>query len=140
MNKQEIAQLLKDYHWMVNEIKRQRELLKDFPGATTGKYGIEATQPKAPYQTGDPVAREVERRYGKYKWVEKLEQRVTFVQERIHVIQAEREKAVLECMLDGMSMVAISRHMGLSERHVFRLRDSVVDKMSGMSGMSGLAG
>ena len=89
--------------------------------------------PKAQGVTSDPVALEVIRREKKSKWVEKLEEKVLFIQKRISVITNEREKAVLECMLDGLSMSAIGRHMGLSERHIRRLKDSIVSKMSEMS-------
>jgi len=52
------------------------------------------------------------------------------------VITDEREKAVLNCMLDGMSVRAISKHMGLSERHVFRIKDSIVQQMADMADLS----
>ncbi len=136
MNKREIENALRDYKWMINEIKRQRELLDDAGSNLTAKYGIEAAMPKAKGATSDPVAQEVIRREKKSKWVHKLEQKVTFIQKRIPVIKNERERAVLECLLDGMSMRAISNHMGLSERHIFRIRDSIVNQMADMSDLS----
>jgi len=140
MNKKQIANALRDYSWMINEIKRQRKMLEDAGDGITAQYGIEASLPKGSGQNSDPVFREYLRREKKSKWVEKLEEKVLFIQERIPNITEEREKAVLECLLDGMSMIAISRHMGLSERHIFRIRDSIVDKMAGMAGMSGMSG
>nr|WP_277752111.1 LuxR C-terminal-related transcriptional regulator [Halobacillus salinus] len=41
-------------------------------------------------------------------------------------MEDERERAVLECLLDGMSMVAIGHHMGLSRRHVYNLKGNIV--------------
>ncbi|WP_406945743.1 LuxR C-terminal-related transcriptional regulator [Halobacillus sp. SY10] len=130
MNKKQIENALRDYNWMINEIKRQRELLEDAGTNLVAQSGIESTLPKAQGEIGDPVAREIVRRDKKYTWVHKLEVKVTFIQERMAVIEEEREKAVLECLLDGMSMVAISRHMGLSRRHIYNLKDNVVEKLS----------
>uniref|UniRef100_UPI0009885205 LuxR C-terminal-related transcriptional regulator n=1 Tax=Caenibacillus caldisaponilyticus TaxID=1674942 RepID=UPI0009885205 len=135
----QIAAMLRDYHWMVNEIQRQRKILEDAGEGLTAQYGIEGSLPKPKGAPNDPVYREYLRREKKTKWIERLEQKVLFIQEYSKAITNEREKAVLECMLDGMSMIAISRHMGLSERHVFRIRDSIVDKMAKMAGMSGMA-
>lgn len=130
MNKKQIKNALRDYNWMINEIKRQRELLEDAGTNLVAQSGIESTLPKAQGKTGDPVAREVVRRDKNLTWIHKLEVKVTFIQERMAVIEEEREKAVLECLLDGMSMVAISRHMGLSRRHIYNLKENVVEKIS----------
>ncbi len=136
MNKKQIADTLRNYHWMVNEIKRQRELLKDAGTNLVAQSGVEAAQPKAQGDPGDPVGREVIRRDKKYTWIDKLEKKVSFIQERMYVVVDEREKVVLECLLDGMSMTAISSHMGLSSRHIQRIKNSIVSQMSEMSGMS----
>ena len=133
VDKKEIEQALRDYRWMIKEIQRQREMLSHYETKVTAQTGIEAVMPKAKGITSDPVALEVIRRDKKSKWVEKLEEKVLFIQKRISVITNEREKAVLECMLDGLSMRAIGRHMGLSERHIFRLRNSIVSQMADMS-------
>ena len=137
MNKKQIEQALRDYSWMINEIKRQRELLNEIGSNNlVAASGIESAMPKAKGTTSDPVALEVIRRDKANRWVQKLEEKVLFIQKRIHIITDEREKAVLECMLDGLSMRAIANHMGLSERHVFRIRDSIVKQMADMSDMS----
>src|SRR5690625_1110577 len=115
---------------MINEIKRQRELLNHVGGNVVAQGGIESSLPKAKGLTSDPVAMEVIRRDKKSKWIEKLENKVLFIQKRIHIITDEREKAVLECMLDGMSMIAISHHMGLSRRHIYNIKESIVDKIA----------
>lgn len=133
MNEKQIENTLRDYNWMINEIKRQRELLED-PGTNlVAQSGIESTLPKAQGESGDPVAREVVRRDKKYTWIHKLEVKVSFIQEGMAVIEEEREKAVLECLLDGMSMVAISKHMGLSRRHIYTLKDRIVNRISDYS-------
>lgn len=130
MDKKQIEQVLRDYNWMINEIKRQRELLSDIGGNVVAQGGIESAMPKAQGGTSDPVALEVIRRDKASKWVINLESKVLFVQQRIHVVTDEKEKAVLECMLDGMSMVAIGKHMGLSRRHIYTLKNNITSHIA----------
>lgn len=136
MDKKEIEQILRDYNWMINEIKRQRELM----GIKGGNLVAHLDgMPKAKGSASDPVALEVVRRDEASRWVQKLEEKVLFVQKRMKNITNERERAVLECFLDGMSILAISKHMGLSERHIRRLKDSIVSKMSEMPNMPNMS-
>jgi len=130
MNEKKIEQALRDYNWMINEIKRQRDLLSHVGGNVVAQGGIESSMPKAQGETSDPVAQEVIRRDKASRWVLNLEDKVLFIQKRIHVITDEKEKAVLECMLDGLSMVAIGKHMGLSRRHVYNIKTSIVSKIA----------
>ncbi|MFT8928510.1 MAG: helix-turn-helix domain-containing protein [Sporolactobacillus sp.] len=136
MNKKDIAKILRDYFWIINEIARQRKMMSEVSANMTGQYGIESSLPHGKNGRSDPVANEVERRDKKFKWIAKLEEKALYVQKGATLITDEREKAVLECMLDGMSIIAISRHMGLSRRHVQRIRDDIADKMSQMSHLS----
>lgn len=134
MNKKEVEQALKDYNWMLNEIKRQRQEIEYYDGGNlVAQGGIDSVMPKAQGGTGDPVAMEVVRRENKSDWILKLERKVLFIQKRIPVIQDEREKAVLECMLDGMSMSAIGHHMGLSRRHIYTLKESITSQFAHFS-------
>src|SRR5690625_5082644 len=108
MNEKQIEQALRDYNWMINEIKRQRGLMGYTGGNLVPQGSIESVMPKPQGETSDPVALEVIRRDKASRWVENLEEKVLFIQQRMHVIADEKEKAVLECMLDGLSMVARS--------------------------------
>src|SRR5699024_11570578 len=62
MNKREIEQALRDYNWMIKEIKRQRELLGHIETNIVSQSGLESSMPKAQGVTSDPVALEVIRR------------------------------------------------------------------------------
>lgn len=128
MNKQEIEQALRDYSWMLNEIKRQRELLSHIGSNITSQGGVESSLPKPQGTTSDPVALEVIRRNKASRWVQNLEEKVLFIQKRIPIITDEREKAVLECMLDGLSMKAIGQHMGLSRSHIYNIKESIIEQ------------
>src|SRR5699024_8571644 len=120
MNKKQIEQALRDYLWMMNEIIREREELNHIIG---GNLISKITDmPKASGTTGDPVANEVIRRNETSRRIQKLEKKVVYIQKRRKAITDEREIAVLNCMLDGMSMRAIGNHMGLSRQHIYRLK------------------
>jgi len=127
MEKHEIEQILRDYHWMIREIERLRNLLGDAGERVVRNYET-LDMPKPQGGKTDPVAIEAARRERSWKKLRTYEQKVMFVQERIDIIQDERERTVLDCMLDGMSMRAIANHMGLSRRHVQNLKDNIVEQ------------
>lgn len=128
MDKKDVAKILHDYGWIISEIARQRRMLSSVNTQMTARYGLDATMPRRT-GTNDPVSNEVVHRERKNKWIAKLEAKALYVQERLAAIDDEREIAILECIMDGMSMVAIQRHMGISKSHLFRLRDSIIEKM-----------
>jgi len=133
MNKKEIEQILKDYHWMINSIKIMRKSLQEGgEERITAQYGDESALPKPKGTTSDPVYRELLRREKRWRKIEQYERKVKMIQDRIHVIQDEREFEVLHWLLDGKSYSWIAKHMGLSERHIRRLKDSIVEQMSEM--------
>lgn len=129
----DIKHILSNYHWMIKEVKRINELLDDPDVNVTSKYGTEAGMPRAKGVGADALSNEVVRRSKKFERKKRLVDKIKFIQERMYLITSEREKVVLDCLLDGMSIGAISNHMGLSRKHIERLRESIVVKMSHMS-------
>ncbi|WP_010094163.1 helix-turn-helix domain-containing protein [Ornithinibacillus scapharcae] len=129
----EIIEILSNYHWMIKEVKRIDYLLDNTDQSLTAQYGIEATMPKPKGLTSDAMTNEIIRRDKKLNRKVRMLRKIEFVQNSLHLITDEREKVVLDCLLDGMSINAIANHMGLSRRHIHRLRDSIVCKMSHMS-------
>jgi hypothetical protein len=127
MTKHEIEQTLRDYHWMIREIERLRELLGDAGERIVQNFEV-LGMPKAKGGRSDPVALEASRRERHWKKLRAYERKVMYVQERLDIIQDERERTVLDCMLDGMSMRAIAHHMGLSRRHIQNMKDSIVEQ------------
>ncbi|MEH7251908.1 DNA-binding response regulator [Neobacillus niacini] len=128
-NKFQIYGILKDYFWMLREIQRlDRELTKtDFRG--TAQYGIEASLPHGQGIVSQAIENEVIRRSKKSDNMVEYARKVNFVNERFYKITDEKEKVILDCLLDGMSIIAISKHLGLSRRRVNELRDDIVDKL-----------
>ena len=58
------------------------------------------------------------------------------VQDKIHLITVDREIEVLRWLLEGKSLRWIGMHMGLSDRHIGRIKDTVIRKMSHISDTS----
>ncbi|MEK3935945.1 DNA-binding response regulator [Sporosarcina sp. FSL W7-1349] len=136
MTEKQIEQLLKDYHWMINSVKIMREGLNDIGDGLTAQYGLDAAMPKASGNHSDPIYREFTRREKRWKKIVDYERKIKVVQERMHVITIDREVEVLHWLLEGKSMRWIGLHMGLSDRHIGRIKDTVVRKMSQMSDRS----
>jgi hypothetical protein len=136
LNKIEIANILKDYHWMIKSIKLLRSSMVSAGERVVRQYGPDSDMPKAQGGTSDPVFQEIVRREKRWKKIDEYEYRVSIIQQRLHVIREEREFEVLHWLLEGKSIRWISIHMGLSDRHIRRIRESIVAQMSGMSDMS----
>ena len=133
MMKEEMEQLLKDYHWMMNSVKVIREGMNEVGEGMTARYGLEAAMPKGNGRPGDPIYREFNRREKRLKKVYEYERKIQLVQELIPLITEDREIEVLHWLLEGKSLRWIGRHMQLSDRHIGRIKDAVIDKMLQMS-------
>lgn len=129
VNEKQIEQLLKDYHWMINSVAMMREGLNDVGGSFTAQYGLEAAMPKAAGGHSDPIYQEVNRREKRWKKISDYEQKIKTVQDRIHLVTIDREIEVLHWLLEGKSMRWIGSHMGLSDRHIGRIKDTVIRRM-----------
>jgi DNA-binding NarL/FixJ family response regulator len=129
-NKFQIYGILKDYHWMLHEIKRIDNYLRGTDFSGTAQYGIEATLPHAIGIVGRALENEVIRRNKKSESMIEYAKKVNFINERMNRITDEREKVVLDCLLDGLSITAISKHMGIGRTRVTEIRDGIVDKLA----------
>jgi len=129
VNKKEIENILKDYHWMINSIKVLRQSMDDAGEGLTSKYGEEAGMPKPQGVTSDPIFKEVVRREKRFKKIAEYEVKVQIVQDRMAVIKDDREFEVLHWLLEGKSYRWIALHMGLSHSHIRRIKEAIVDQM-----------
>jgi uncharacterized protein YerC len=130
MNKREIGNILKDYHWMMNSIKLLRESMQGAGERVVRQYGPDSDMPKPKGGTSDPVFQEYLRREKRWKKVQQYEDKVNAIQRRIHVIKDERELEVLHWLLEGKSYRWIALHMGLSHSHIGRIRDSIIEQLA----------
>lgn len=126
----QIESILKDYHWMMNSIKILRGSMKDAGEGLTPQYGESAGMPKAQGTTHDPVYKECVRRERRYSVIQRYEEKISVIQDRMHLITDDRETEVLHWLLEGKSYRWIAMHMGLSHTQIGRIKDSIVKKMS----------
>lgn len=136
INRYNLDQWLKDYHWMVSEISKARELSRkamadstNYKGAKISQYGEESSLPKASGGTSDPVSFEALRRANAFSRYLRYEAKVREVQERSKYVVGEREIYVLNRILDGDSMRKIGQSMKLSEATIRRIRERILDMM-----------
>lgn len=129
----EIENALRDYSWMIKEIQRLKDDLNSINISMTAQYGIEAAMPKSG-AISNPVEREVINKERKQKTLQKFEEKIKFIETHSSYITDDRQIAILNCMLDGMSIVAISQHMGFSEKKVYTLKDEIVRKLKENTG------
>ena len=129
-NEKTIYEILSNYFWMIKEIERLDAVLDETEFNGTAQYGEESAMPKAKGGViQDAIANEVTRREKKNRRRIRLLHKVEFIQERMDRIQDEREKVVLDCLLDGMSINRVSSHLGLTRRHIHNLRKKIVERM-----------
>lgn len=127
LSKHQLYGLLKSYHWKIKEIKRMKEELDDTEFTGTAGYGIEATMPSAKGGISRALETEVLRRCKKQKRLRGYVDEVNYINSRTDLIQDERQKAILDCMLDGMSMTAIAKHLKMSRTWVNKVQDEIVE-------------
>lgn len=130
MNKWQIEALLKDYHWKLHSVRIMRESIGEVSSNLTAQYGLEAAMPKSKGSPSDPILKEVERRDKRWKKILAYEREIQFIQARLSLVIDERESEVLHWLLEGKSMRWIGFHMGLSDRHIGRIKKSISNQIS----------
>ncbi|MED4727231.1 hypothetical protein P9597_03565 [Aneurinibacillus migulanus] len=127
---------LTEYHWMIKEIERlKRDLDKVTITAPEGsalvaQYGIEATLPKGKGKKVAYLSVSEERYEKKLQRMKHLEEKVRRIQEAADKITCEKERAVIECILDGERMNFIARHVGISRQYLNEIRRKLIKKMA----------
>ena len=126
-NKHQIYGILKDYHWKLREIiQLEKDLQKtDFSGVA--QYGIEATLPNGKGIVGKAIENEIIRRSNKSERIVDYAKEVNFINENMHKVKDEKQKVVLDCMLDGFSISAIAHHMQTNRKFIHKMIDDIVD-------------
>ncbi|WP_068983886.1 helix-turn-helix transcriptional regulator [Lysinibacillus xylanilyticus] len=134
MNKEQIEQALKDYRWMLSTLEIHRDAVTKMGDngikSATAQYGEEAGMPKGQGSNSDPVFNDVIRReIYSTRIILDYKRKVKEIQNRMKYITKPRDIEILHWMLEGKSFAWIGNHMKLSERHIRRIKDSIVDQM-----------
>ena len=114
---------------MLREIQRLDHELQKTDFAGVAQYGIEATLPRAIGIVGKAIENEVIRREKKSERLHEYIEKVNFVNQRLCKVTDEKEKVVLDCLLDGMNITAIAHHLQLSRKNIHMMRDSIVHRL-----------
>jgi len=122
---QEIESALRNYHWLIKEVVRLKYDLGMIgnPSANKGEIGPKMGRPF------NPTLNEVIRREHKQETLEKFESKINYVERNTEIITNDRELTVLNCLLDGMNINNISRHMGYSKRTIYSIKESIIEKI-----------
>nr|WP_289038256.1 DNA-binding response regulator [uncultured Allobacillus sp.] len=129
MKEKEIKYILHNYHWMIQTIALKRSELNDAGESLIAQYGLAAAMPKAQGMNSDPIYNEVERRQKAHASIEKIERKVRFIQDNMHVITDVKEKLVLNKMLDGHSLRMIARQTGMTFSMVRTHKNNIAEKL-----------
>ncbi|MGF9907912.1 hypothetical protein [Brevibacillus porteri] len=121
---------IRDYSFSLREIDRIKGYLKSAGEGTVGAYGIEASLPRGKGVTSDKTNREVMKRERRWKRLKKLEESIQRVDRAAETITNDKERAVLECIMDGVRMNMIARHVGVSRTRLNEIKRELIKKMA----------
>lgn len=129
VNKYQLYDMVRSYAWKVKALQRLRNELEDVDCSSTAQYGIEATLPKGS-GVGRPVEAELARRENKRQRIAKYEEEIQYIIEKMNTLTDDLEREMLDCLLDGHSLAAAGRHLGIPKTTAQRIYDEIVDKMA----------
>jgi cystathionine beta-lyase family protein involved in aluminum resistance len=123
---EEIESAIRNYHWLIKEIARLKNEL--------GLIGNPLMNKNEPGQQRNgrpqnPTLNEVIRRETRLETLKKFQEKVEYVERNTLVDLDDREMTVLNCLLDGMNISNISRHMGYSKRTIYSIKEEIVAKV-----------
>ncbi|WP_445477381.1 hypothetical protein ACULLL_12680 [Lysinibacillus irui] len=96
-----------------------------FAAASTAKYGIEATMPKAVGGTSDPVHAHVQIRAAREVRINKIKEELLMVQNLTDKVTGDIEQEVLFWLLEGMPFRWIGAKLNMSHTSVQRVREHI---------------
>jgi hypothetical protein len=123
---------LRSYHWMDNEIDRLnkeiRKAIQFYVGESSmvAQWGIEATLPKAKGTKPSTMTISEEKYERQIKRVAALEEKVRKINQAVELLVDEKERTVMECILDGERMNIIARHVGVSRTRLNEIKRAIV--------------
>ncbi|MFE1630758.1 hypothetical protein ACFLFF_28855, partial [Brevibacillus reuszeri] len=121
---------IRDYSFSLREIDRIKGILKDAGEGTVGAYGIDASLPKGKGTTSDKTHREAVKRERYWERLRRLEASIQRVDRGSETITDDKERAVLECIMDGVRMNMIARHVGVSRSYLNDIKRELIKKMA----------
>jgi hypothetical protein len=127
---------LHSYHWMLREIERLKKELNEAIQAfgpssrLTAVYGDEAGMPKGQGLRLSTMSISEKRFDRQWQRLKKLELKVEKINQAADQITDDKERTVLECILDGVRMNMVARHVGISRTRLNEIKRLIVKKMA----------
>ncbi|MEF3302401.1 hypothetical protein [Paenibacillus sp. GYB003] len=123
---EQVEEELKDYPWMVREIDRLRDALQEAGSGLTGVYGLDGAMPKGKGRHADSVNREAQMREKHWSRLRQLEAKVKRLDEAAERVSDDRQRTVLEWIMEGRRMNHIARHIGVSRQRLHELKRELI--------------
>lgn len=134
---QKVDEDLKNYHWMVKEIDRLVGYLNSVltggvggGGGLTAQYGIEATLPKGKGLKLSELKIPEEKFEKQVRRLQRLKQKVRSIDAAAEKITDEKERTVLECILEGERMNMIAIRVGISRQRLNEIKREIVKRLA----------
>lgn len=134
---QKVEEEIKDYYWMVKEVERLRtEIDKAFATIPAIQQKLVATYGDA---AGMPSGKGLrlstltipEERYEKQiERLKNMENKVRQINDFATSLGDGKYRTVLECMMDGMQMNRIARHVGVSRQRLNEIKRDIVNRLA----------
>jgi hypothetical protein len=96
----------------------------------TAVYGDEAGMPKGQGLKLSTMSISEQRFDRQWQRLKKLEQKMERMNKAADQITDDKERTVLECILDGVRMNMVSRHVGISRQRLNEIKRLLVKKMA----------
>lgn len=137
MNYNDIEQALRNYYWMVNQVERLERELSNIEPSIVPPYGLESALPKS-NQISDKVGKTVIKRDEESRHLKKLKGKIAFIDNGLKRIENDLEKAVMLCIMDGLSQFQISQYFKISEGRVSSIKSHIVKEMNDLNVLNDL--
>lgn len=134
---QKVEEEIKDYHWMVKEVDRLRKEIDKaiisnpaIQQKLVATYGDAAGMPSGKGLRLTTLNIPEERYEKRIERMKSLENKVRQINEFAINLEDNKYRTVLECMMDGMRMNSIARHVGVSRQRLNEIKRDIVNRLA----------
>nr|WP_255688729.1 hypothetical protein [Brevibacillus sp. AF8] len=134
---QKVEEEIKDYHWMVKEVERlKKEIDKAIASnpaiqqKLVATYGDAAGMPSGKGLRLSTLTIPEERYEKRIERMKSFEEKVRQINDFANNLEDNKYRTVLECMMDGMRMNSIARHVGVSRQRINEMKRDIVNRLA----------
>ncbi|WP_241958463.1 hypothetical protein [Staphylococcus gallinarum] len=122
--RQEVRQIITDYHWMRRLVDTQ---VYSYDSTSIGQYGIESSMPKAQGATSDKVLVRVIRNDKDYRKTQELVERMTLIDDNEESITNYRDYHILQLLKQGESKQRIMVLLDMKRTNFYEHYESIIN-------------